>query len=111
MSRVNSRDERKAREWRRRVREWRTSGLSVRAYCEQVGISEPNFYAWRRELDRRAAETSAFVPVRIVENQGSSKNGHLEIILAGGRSVRVAPGFDAATLRQLLAVLEEEPPC
>ena len=29
--------------------------------------------------------------------------------LADGRTVRVAPGFDAATLRQLLAVLEGRP--
>lgn len=111
MSKGSSRDERKAQEWRRRIREWRTSGMSVRAYCALIGVSGPNFYAWRRELDRRGAQTSAFVPVRIVGDQQSSENGHLEVILAGGRSVRVAPGFDVATLRQLLAVLEEGPPC
>jgi hypothetical protein len=32
----------------------------------------------------------------------------LEVLLAGGRRIRVAAGFDAATLRQLLAVLEEK---
>jgi hypothetical protein len=35
--------------------------------------------------------------------------GALELLLAHGRTVRVAPGFDAAALRALLAVLEEEP--
>lgn len=34
----------------------------------------------------------------------------LEVEVAGGRLVRVRPGFDAELLRQLLAVLEE-PPC
>jgi hypothetical protein len=38
-------------------------------------------------------------------------DGHCEVVLRGGRTVRVGPGFDAATLRQLLAVLEEAPPC
>ncbi|HLN33437.1 MAG TPA: hypothetical protein VK395_37265 [Gemmataceae bacterium] len=35
----------------------------------------------------------------------------LEVLLARGRRIRVAPGFDTATLRQLLSVLEEEPRC
>ena len=35
----------------------------------------------------------------------------LEVVLTDGRMVRVAPGFDAATLRQLLAVLQEGGPC
>ena len=35
----------------------------------------------------------------------------LELVLADGRVVRVAPGFDAATLLRLLAVLEAEGPC
>jgi hypothetical protein len=35
----------------------------------------------------------------------------LEVVLRDGRTVRVPPDFDAATLRQLLAVLAEAPPC
>ena len=35
----------------------------------------------------------------------------LELVLADGRTLRVAPGFDAATLRRLLAVLREDRPC
>jgi len=104
------RDERKEREWRRRIRDWQSSGLSVRAFCESVGVLEPSFYAWRRKLAGRAAESSAFIPVRIVSDQPACQDGCLEVVLTGGRSVRVAPGFDAVTLRQLLAVLEG-PPC
>jgi hypothetical protein len=33
------------------------------------------------------------------------------VVLADGRVVRISPGFDGATLRQLLAVLREERPC
>ncbi|HLN31751.1 MAG TPA: hypothetical protein VK395_28685 [Gemmataceae bacterium] len=109
MSKGRLRDEDKARQWRERIREWRTSGTSVRAYCQWIGVSEPTFYCWRRECDRCAADTSAFVPVHVILDRLPAKEGQLEIVLAGGRCVRVAPGFDAATLRQLLAVLEE--PC
>jgi hypothetical protein len=34
----------------------------------------------------------------------------LEVVLSGGRVLRVRAGFDAAVLRQVLAVLEA-PPC
>jgi hypothetical protein len=35
----------------------------------------------------------------------------LEIVLGRSRVVRVGPGFDPATLRQLLAVLDEVSSC
>ena len=41
--------------WRRQVRQWRSSGLSVRAFCAAQGLSEPSFYAWRRTLAQREA--------------------------------------------------------
>ncbi len=124
------RDGGKERFWRRTLRQWRRSGLSVRAFCLQCGLTEPSFYAWRRivaerdqesarvraepERDsvRRAAPASddapAFVPVRVIEMPTQAA---FEVVLERGRVVRVLRGFDATTLRQLLAVLEEDRPC
>ena len=106
-----TRDEQKERRWRRRVAQWRTSGLSVRDFCVRHGLATPSFYAWRRTLKRRAAEKAAFVPVQVVADAVPAQAGAREAVLADGRTVRVAPGFDAATLRQLLVVLREERPC
>src|SRR5262245_47991869 len=103
------RDERKERQWRRWIGEWRASGLSVRAFCDRRGLALPTFYAWRRTLERRAAEVPAFVPVQVVAEAVPALATALEVVLTDGRMVRVAPGFDAATLRQLLAVLEGRP--
>jgi hypothetical protein len=105
------RDEQKERQWRRWIAEWRASGLSVRAFCARRDLAAPSFYNWRRVLERRAAEKAAFVPVQVVADAPPARAGALEVVLADGRTVRVAPGFDAATLRQLLAVLQEGPPC
>jgi len=104
-----TRDERKEQQWRRWIGEWRASGLSVRAFCDRRGLALPSFYAWRRTLERRAAEVPAFVPVQVVADAASAQTSALEVVLADGRAVRVAPGFDATTLRQLLAVLEGRP--
>jgi transposase-like protein len=130
-----ARGQRRTKEWhwRRRVAAWRRSGQSVRAYCESVGVSEPSFYAWRRLLAEResldgaghagervasdqaavtrtrggAAAASPFVPVRLVEDAASAPA--VEVVLRGGRVVRVAAGFAAKTLREVVAALEDLP--
>jgi hypothetical protein len=109
MAHGRARDGRKEGQWRRWIGEWQASGLSVRAFCTQRGLTVASFYAWRRVLQRRAAEKAAFVPVQVVADAVADRASALEVVLTGGRTVRVAPGFDAATLRQLLAVLEGRP--
>ena len=104
-----ARDEQKERQWRRRIAQWQSSGLSVAAFCARHDLPTASFYAWRRTLQRRAAPQAPFVPVQLVADAATASA--LEVVLADGRVVRVAPGFDAATLRQVLAVLRQEPPC
>jgi hypothetical protein len=102
--------------WRGVVQRWQRSGQTVRAFCDDQQLSEQSFYTWRRtiaERDRQAATTSAqpaaaFVAVRVTPSPAASA---LEVVVGSGRVVRVPPGFDAATLRHLLAVLEEAPSC
>jgi hypothetical protein len=120
----------KERLWRRTLRQWRRSGLSVRAFCAEHGLAEPSFYAWRRivaQRDQQSArvrakpergsvchavpasdDTPVFVPLRVID---VATQAALEVVLERGRVVRILRGFDAATLRQLLAILEEERPC
>ncbi len=109
MAHGKARDEQKERQWRHWIAEWRASGLSVRAFCDRRGLAIPSFYHWRRVLQRRAAEKTAFVPVQVMAEAVPALAPALEVVLTDGRMVRVAPGFDAATLRQLLAVLEGRP--
>src|SRR5207245_864436 len=88
--------------WRRAMARHLASGLSIRAFCERESLSEPSFYQWRRELARRDRQTSrpgrtgmAFVPVRVLREEGQSPaSGAIEIVLAGGRIVRVGACFD-----------------
>src|SRR2546421_2155899 len=109
MAQGKSRDPRKEQQWRRWVQQWQHSGLSVRAFCARHELAEPSFYAWRRQLQQRQAP-ARFVPVRVVPDEAPARDGSVEVVLACGRRVRVPPGFDPATLQQLLAVLAEVPP-
>lgn len=114
MAARGQRDRGKERFWRQVLRQWRRSGQGVRDFCQEHDLSEALFYAWRRtiqERDRQALpkpqrELPAFVPVTILPAASP-----LEVLLGQGRVVRITPGFDPATLRQLLAVLDEEPSC
>ena len=111
MAHGKSRDPRKEQHWRGWIHRWRCSGLSARDFCERHRLTLSSFYAWRRTLQQRDAAAGAFVPVHVVPDAPAVGASALEVVLAGGRRLRVAPGFDPATLRQLLTVLEEGPPC
>jgi hypothetical protein len=111
MSQGKPRDTRKEQQWRHRIRQWQRSGLSIRAFCEQHHLSQPSFYAWRREIQRRDAVASPFVPVQVVADEELAPASSFEIVLPGGATLRVPPRFDAASLRQLLAVLQEGRSC
>ena len=42
--------------WRGVLRRQARSGLGVRAFCRDAGLSEPSFYAWRRTIRQRDDE-------------------------------------------------------
>jgi len=104
MSTTDQRRTGKERFWRRMLRQWRSSRLSVRAFCAHRQISEPNFYAWRRAIAQRDGQAARFVPA------GEASSTALELLLDAGRVLRIGRGFDGPTLRRLLALLEEGQP-
>jgi hypothetical protein len=109
-----SRDPRKEQQWRHWIQQWQHSGLTIRAFCDLHQLSQPSFYAWRRQLQQRDAATAPFLPVRVVPDLPIVQpvpTTPFELVLPGNRTLRIAPGFDVATLRQLLAVLQEVSPC
>ncbi len=57
------------------------------------------------------AAVPAFLPVRVIDAEFAQLRppSPIEIVLNGGPTVRIAPGFDPGTLGQVLAVLEGRP--
>ena len=129
MSRRGERDRDKERFWRSILRQWRQGGQSIRDFCAAHHLAEPTFYAWRRTIAQRDDQARRqrhpdrhdsnpgqpdFVLLRLADPVALDPVAHtatLEVVVAGQRLVRVPVGFDAATLRQLLDVLEETRPC
>lgn len=92
--------------WRQLIAAQQQSGMSVRAFCQQRRTSEYSFYHWRKrladELPMKFAlvETSRSAPASVAI-------AAVEVILASGERLRIAPGIEAATLRLVLSVLRE----
>ncbi len=102
--------------WRGRLRDQAGSGLSVRAFCRRDGLSEPSFYSWRRELEKRDRERSAGADVEATRNAAGSAGlvavdvigvfgeAMLEIAVAGGVVIRLREEASAETLERVLSV-------
>jgi transposase-like protein len=105
-------DKSKERFWRRMLRQWQRSGLSVRAFCRSHDLAEPSFSFWRSTLAQRARQPAApaaaallFAPVRLVGDVAAP----LEVVCRSGQVVRVGAAFDPALPRAVVAALEEQP--
>ena len=92
------------KKWQELIRQQEQSKLSVSAFCRQHGFSDQSFYNWRKRL--AASEPVRFALVE--ENpSGADRHAPLELMLASGDCLRIAPGADPETLRAVLNVLRE----
>ena len=122
---------RQAAEWAALIDQWRQSGLSLPAFCQQQGLSRGSMQNWvyKPELKRavedarreaqghvdeppRSVAVPAFLPIRVVPaavgGEALDRSG-VEVVIGPGRRVVIGPGFDSETLRRVVAVLEDRP--
>ena len=94
----------KAQEWTERIAAQQRSGISVKQFCKEHGLTEYSFYAWRKRLQEKG-------PVRfaLVERRGHRQElpagAALELVLTTGERLRISAGVDGATLRAVLDAL------
>ena len=104
------RSRRTRQEVRQLVSAFPASGLGARAFCQRHGLALSTL---RRHLKRqRQAQGSAETGMRLVAVKVkatlelAAPQAALEVVLAGGRRIGVAPGFDELTLGRLVRALE-----
>ena len=105
---------------------WRKSGLSLPAFCAPRGVNAKTMSGWihkpayRAAIDRVRSKavaaqvpdqaTPAFLPVQVADVQAQQHTpgrAGVAVVIGSGRRVVVTPGFDAETLRRVVAVLED----
>jgi hypothetical protein len=110
----NKQDVEKARFWQATIREATRSGISIREFCRRRKLKECQFYWWQRRLSmtRRTAangrkrQSGGPASFALVSEESGANNAGIELVLAGGRRLRIARGVDEATLRAVLAAVE-----
>jgi len=107
-------DAEKARYWQQRLGDAARSGTSIREYCRRRRLKESQFYWWQRRLGLGRREGSALTPsakgqtasFALVSEEGGATDAGIELVLTGGRRLRIAKGVDEETLRTVLTALE-----
>ena len=86
----------------------RESGLSLRAFAQRQGLSLSRLARWQARL-RAGGRPVQFHRVELMEPgaaaQPSTGRG-VEVVLRGGRRVRVRRGFDASLLEAVVRAVE-----
>jgi transposase len=90
----------KADGWAERIAAQQRSGMSVKQFCKEQGLTECSFYAWRKRLQKKE-------PVRfaLVDRRAAGQEAAVELVLATGERLRISAGVDGATLRTVLDAL------
>ena len=94
----------KANEWAERIAAQQRSGISVKQFCKEQGLTEYSFYAWRKRLQESGPVRFALVE-RSARRQERTTEPVLELVLATGERLRIGTGVDITTLRTVLDVL------
>jgi len=94
----------KVDEWAERIAAQGRSGMSVKQFCREQGLTEWSFYGWRKRLQERGPVRFALVE-RSARRQDRTTEAVLELVLATGARLRIGSGVDAATLRTVLDAL------
>ena len=104
----------RSKEMRTVLARWRRSGLSLRRFGQDEGLSYNTLQYWRRKLEgtgpvrRRGRQARAeFVPVEVIaDRKPDDSTARFDVRLRSGHQVRVHSGFDAAELQRLVEALE-----
>jgi hypothetical protein len=94
----------KADQWAERIAAQQRSGISVKQFCKEQGLTQYCFYAWRKRLQETGPVRFALVDRR-PRRQEQAGEAALELVLATGERLRIGVGVDAATLRTVLDML------
>src|SRR5215472_11713961 len=82
----------KANEWAERIAAQQRSGISVKQFCKEQGLTEYFYYAWRKRLQQSGPVRFALVE-RSARRERTPESA-LELVLATGERLRIGTGVD-----------------
>ena len=96
--------------WTARIMACRGSGMTVRSWCQENGLSEKTYYYWQRRLfqtlsEQQAIRQPAFAEITPTPNVRPS-SGVAVTIRISGVEAEIYKGADAATVETVLRILK-----
>jgi hypothetical protein len=101
--------------WRDTFAAFDASAQSVSCFCQTRGLKVPTFYAWRLRLKKdkvaspishpRPSASPAFLPV-VVDSRSFLAQEALQVVLRGGRVLRLPASMPVARLAEVIHALE-----
>lgn len=97
--------------WTARIMACRSSGMTVRAWCQENGLSEKSYYYWQRRLFQTLSEQQqsirqpAFAEITPTPNVRPS-SGLAVTVRTSGVEAEIYNGADAATVETVLRILK-----
>lgn len=93
--------------WRKVLKRFAASGLSVREFCQREQLTESQFYAWRRTIGERDGADNAqpaFVPAVVTKE--AAQESWMAIELASGCVLRFSGPVATEQLADLVIALQ-----
>lgn len=103
-------EQQKMAEWAKKVKQCRSSGLSVREWCQENRINISSYYKWQRKIysvveAEKESQVSEFVDV--TPSAGMYETASVAITVhAKGVATDIRNGADPATVETVLRILK-----
>ena len=93
--------------WTTRIMACRSSGMTVRAWCRENGLSEKTYYYWQRRLFQALSEQQTVYKTAFAEVTTPVCSGSVAVtVRIAGAVADIHPGADAATVETVLRILK-----
>lgn len=102
---MNETANKRMEEWQERIRDYRDSGLTMRAWCAAREVPFNQLKYWLRKLSTGTRKQSDVTWVSVSPPLDFSSPASTLIVRVGGASIDVHPGFDPSLLGQVVRAL------
>ena len=93
--------------WTARIMACRSSGITVRAWCRENGLSEKTYYYWQRRLFQALSEQQAAHETAFAEVTPPVCSGNVAVtVRIAGAGADIHSGADASTVETVLRILK-----
>ena len=93
--------------WTTRIMACRSSGMTVRAWCRENGLSEKTYYYWQRRLFQTLSEQQTVYKTAFAEVTPPVCSGNVAVsVRISEVEANIHNGADSATVEMVLRILK-----